>query len=174
VRIINFLILISIIFGCKDKIQKVAVITQSSSDSYIYFLSQRDSIQSIYRLNLVDRKIEKVLPDSFGAVYELKFSPSGEVAIFKTAEFEGTVGAGFHLIKKPKIYLFDVIYGEVAVLKTFDDSWSVKIRWLNNDTVEVYRISGGYQTEENFKLEIYGFSQDGGLLYVKTKEYDGR
>jgi len=177
VKIINlfiFSVSISIVLGCKGKVQRVPIVAQSSSDSYIYFLSQRDSIQSIYRLNLVDHKIEKVLPDSFGAVYELKFSPSGDVAIFKTAEFEGTVGAGFHLIKKPKIYLFDVGTGEVAMLKAFDDSWSVEIRWLNIDTVEVYRISGGYQTGENFKLEIYGFAQDGELLYTKSKEYDWR
>jgi dipeptidyl aminopeptidase/acylaminoacyl peptidase len=173
-KLFIFFIVILTLFGCKSKVRRVPVVSQASSDSYIYFLSQRDSIQSVYRLNLVDHKIEKVLPDSFGAVYELKFSPSGDVAIFKTAEFEGTVGAGFHLIKNPKIYLFDVSTGEVAMLKVFDDSWSVKIRWLNSDTVEVYRISGGYQTGENFKLEVYGFAPDGELLYAKNREYDWR
>ena len=51
---------------------------------------------------------------------------------------------------------------------------SVKIRWLNADTVEVYRISGGYQTGEIFKLEIYGFDSAGDLLYKREKEYDWR
>ncbi len=160
--------------GCKSKVKKVPITHGISSVSYAYFISQRDSLPTIYAVNLLDFKIEKVLPDTFGSVWEIKFSPSGDVALFKTADFEGTIGAGFHFIKNPKIYLFDIAGGEVALLKTFDDSWSVKIRWLNNDTVEVYRISGGYQTDENFKLEIYGFDPDGNLLYSKESEYDWR
>ncbi len=172
IKIFFFIALLFFSFGCKSKVKKIPITHGISSVSYAYFISQRDSLPSIYAVNLSDYKVEKVLPDTFGAVWEIKFSPSGNVALFKTADFEGTVGAGFHLIKNPKIYLFDVASGEVALLKTFDDSWSVKIRWLNNDTVEVYRISGGYQTGENFKFEIYGFDPDGNLLYTKKEEYD--
>ncbi len=168
------LIVILLFYGCGNKVKKAPIAQSISSGADICFISQRDSIPSIYTINLNDLKIEKILPDTFGAVWEIKFSSSGNVALFKTADFEGTVGAGFYFIKNPKIYLFDINNNEVAFLKSFDDSWSVKIRWLNDDTVEVYRISGGYQTDENFKLEIYGFNSDGEFLYLKTKEYDWR
>ncbi|CUS80941.1 hypothetical protein [Candidatus Kryptobacter tengchongensis] len=168
------LVLLTFTFGCERKVKKVPVTHALSSLPYVYFISQRDSLPTIYGINLSDYKIEKVLPDTFSGVWEIKFSPAGNIALFKTADFEGTVGAGFFSVKNPKIYLFDITTGEVALLKTFEDSWSVKIRWLNRDTVEVYRISGGYQTGENFKLEIYGFDPDGNLLYTKEKEYDWR
>ncbi|MFN3133966.1 MAG: hypothetical protein ACK44H_00190 [Candidatus Kryptonium sp.] len=171
---ILFIVLSIFVFGCDRKVKKVPIAHSLSSAEYVYFISQRDSLPSIYGINLTDYKIETILPDTFAGVWEIKFSPSGNVALFKTADFEGTVGAGFFSIKNPRIYLFDITTGEVALLKTFDDSWSVKIRWLSADTVEVYRISGGYQTGENFKLEIYGFDPDGSLLYVKEKEYDWR
>ncbi len=171
---ILFIVLSILVFGCDRKVKKVAITHSLSSVEYVYFISQRDSLPSIYEINLNDYKIEKVLPDTFAGVWEIKFSPLGNVAVFKTADFEGTVGAGFFTIKNPKVYLFDIATGEVALLKTFEDSWSVKIRWLSSDTVEVYRISGGYQTGENFKLEIYGFDPNGDLLYVRKKEYDWR
>lgn len=175
IKIFMLFIALSIfIFGCGRKVKKVPVTHSLSSAEYVYFISQRDSLPSIYGISLNDYKIERVLPDTFAGVWEIKFSPLGNVAFFKTADFEGTVGAGFFTIKNPKVYLFDITTGEVALLKTFEDSWSVKIRWLNSDTVEVYRISGGYQTGENFKLEIYGFDPDGSLLYTKEKEYDWR
>ncbi|MCX7762389.1 MAG: hypothetical protein N2252_06080 [Candidatus Kryptonium sp.] len=174
IKIFVLCVLLTFAFGCKQKIKKVPV-TQGLPDvSYVYFISQRDSVPTIYGINLNDYKIEKILPDTFASVWEIKFSPAGDIALFKTADFEGTIGAGFLTIKNPQIYLFDVATGEVALLKKFEDSWSVKIRWLNADTVEVHRISGGYQTNENFKLEIYGFSSDGELLYTKEKEYDWR
>jgi hypothetical protein len=171
---ILFIVLSTFIFGCDRKVKKIPIAHSLSSDEYVYFISQRDSLPSIYGISLNDYKIEKILPDTFAGVWEIKFSPLGNVALFKTADFEGTVGAGFFSIKNPRIYLFDITTGEVALLKTFDDSWSVKIRWLNADTVEVYRISGGYQTGENFKLEIYGFDSAGDLLYKREKEYDWR
>lgn len=171
---ILFIVLSIFVFGCDRKVKKVPVAHSLSSAEYVYFISERDSLPSIYGINLNDYKIERVLPDTFAGVWEVKFSPSGNVALFKTADFEGTVGAGFFTIKNPRVYLFDITTGEVALLKAFEDSWSVKIKWLNSDTVEVYRISGGYQTGENFKLEVYGFDPDGNLLYTKKKEYDWR
>ncbi len=175
IKILYLIALLLFAYGCEKKVKKIPI-TQSTSSpgTNVYYISQEDSVPSIYVMNLVDQKVEKVLPDTFGAVREIKFSPSGDVAFFKTADFEGTVGAGFHFIKNPKIYLFDIADGSVALLKSFEDSWSVKMRWLNDDTVEVYRISGGYQTGENFKLEIYKFDRDGNMLNVKKGEYDWR
>jgi len=174
IKILHLIVLLLLVYGCGGKVKKVPITHSISSASGVYFISQRDSLPSIYLINFSDQKIEKILPDTFGAVQEIRFSPSGDIALFKTADFEGTVGAGFHLIKNPKIYLFDIANGEIALLRTFEDSWSVKIRWLSDDTVEVYRVSGGYQTDENFKMEIYGFDPDGNLLYVRKKEYDWR
>ncbi len=174
IKILYLIALLIFTYGCDKKTKKIPITQGSSSGVGIYFISQEDSIPSIYMMNLSDQKVEKVLPDTFGAVREIKFSPSGDVALFKTADFEGTVGAGFYFIKNPKIYLFDIANGSIVLLKEFEDSWSVKIRWLNDDTVEVYRVSGGYQTDENFILEIYDFDLDGNMLYVRKKEYDWR